>query len=292
VSVLVIHPSRARPEVDGLELVDEPGPDVEAALILTDAPFDAAQMDASPALKVIALGTIGYDRVDVEAAAARGIWVCNVPDYCVDEVAEHTLALLLALTRGVVALDRDVRAGRWDDHAAGKLRTLGGLRVGIVGHGRIGSAVARRLAALGCDLLVHDVRDVGVPVVPLAELLAESDVVTVHVPLTRQTTGLIGPMEIAAMRSGALLINTSRGRVVDFDAVVRALREGHLGGAALDVLPEEPPAELPQLPNLIVTPHAAWQSADAEARALAGAIAALRTALRGERPATAVPETP
>jgi D-3-phosphoglycerate dehydrogenase len=292
VSVLVLHPGRAMPAVEELELVHEPGPDVDAVLIVSPSPFGAGQMDELPALKVIATGSIGYDHVDVEAAAARGILVCNVPDYCVDEVAEHSLALLLALTRGVVALDRDVRAGRWDDHAAGKLRTLVGLRVGIVGYGRTGSALARRLTALGSELLVHDVRDVGVRLVPLDELLARADAISLHVPLTQATVGLIGAMEIAAMRPGALLVNTSRGRVVDFEAVVRALREGHLGGAGLDVLPEEPPAEVPQLPNLIVTPHAAWQSAEAERGALAGAVAAIRTALRGERPVTAVPETP
>ena len=242
-------------------------------------------------LRAIGTASVGFDHIDVDAAAARGVAVISVPDYCTEEVADHTLALLLALTRGVVALDRDVRAGRWDPRAAGPLRTLARLRVGIVGHGRIGGAVARRLAALGCEVLVNDVRDVGVPRVALDELLARADVVTLHVPLTRETDSLIGPMEIASIKSGALLINTSRGRVVELDPLVRALREGHLGGAALDVLPEEPPPEVPQLPNLIVTPHAAWQSAEAERKAIADAVEAVRTALRGERPSTAVPET-
>jgi len=291
VTVLVLSPLYPDDALGGLAVVREPREDVEAILTMPAFPVRGDDMDALPGLRVVATGTIGYDHIDVDAAAARGVWVCNVPDYCVEEVADHTLALLLALTRGVVALDRDVRAGRWDPRAAGPLRTLARLRVGIVGHGRIGGAVARRLAALGCEVLVNDVRDVGVPRVALDELLARADVVTLHVPLTRETDSLIGPMEIASIKSGALLINTSRGRVVELDPLVRALREGHLGGAALDVLPEEPPPEVPQLPNLIVTPHAAWHSAEAERKAIADAVEAVRTALRGERPSTAVPET-
>jgi D-3-phosphoglycerate dehydrogenase / 2-oxoglutarate reductase len=288
VTVLVLSPLYPDEALTGLDVVREPRDDVEAILTMPAFPVGAADMDALPALRVVATGTIGYDHVDVVAAAARGIWVCNVPDYCVEEVADHTLALVLALTRGVATLDRDVRAGRWDNRAAGPLRTLAGLRAGIVGHGRIGGAVARRLAALGCELFVNDVRDVGVPLVALDELLERADVVTLHVPLTAETTGLIGVAEIARMRPSALLINTSRGRVVELEPLVRALREGRLGGAALDVLPEEPPREAPQLPNLIVTPHAAWQSAEAERKAIAGAVEAVRTALGGERPATAV----
>jgi D-3-phosphoglycerate dehydrogenase len=288
VSVLVLSPLYPDEALGGLEVVREPRDDVEAILTMPAFPVTADDIDAMPALRAVATGTIGYDHIDVEAASRRGIWVCNVPDYCVDEVADHTLALLLALTRGVVALDRDVRAGRWDPHAAGPLRTLAGLRVGIVGHGRIGSAVARRLRALGCELLVHDVRDVGVPLVPLDELLAAVEVVTLHVPLTRETDGLIGARQVAGMRSGALLINTSRGRVVELEPLVRALREGHLGGAALDVLPDEPPSEVPQLPNLILTPHAAWQSEQAQRQAIAAAVAAVQTALRGRRPETAI----
>jgi D-3-phosphoglycerate dehydrogenase len=276
----------------GLDMVREPGPAVEAVLLMHEIRFGAEEMDELPALRAIVTGSVGYDHVDVAAAAARGIWVCNVPDYCVDEVADHTLALLYALLRGVVPLNGDVGAGRWDALAAGPLRTLAGLRVGIVGYGRIGSAVGRRLAALGCELAVADVRDVGVPLVPLDELLAACGAVTLHVPLTAATAGLIGREEIARMRPGALLINTARGAVVELEPLVEALREGRLGGAALDVLPAEPPASVPAAPNLIVTPHAAWYSPESERRVFAGAVEAARTALRGERPASAVPETP
>jgi D-3-phosphoglycerate dehydrogenase len=291
-SVLVLAERIPTGGLAGVEVVREPGPEVEVVLLMHEVAFGAVDMDALPALRAVVTGSVGYDRIDVEAAAERGIWVCNVPDYCVDEVADHTLALLLALARGVVALDRDARAGDWDALAAGPLRTLPGMRVGIVGFGRIGSAVGRRLEALGCELLVNDVRDVGVPVVPLDELLEASDAVTLHVPLTVATRGLIGAEEIARMRRGALLVNTSRGAVVELEPLVDALRDGAVGGAALDVLPVEPPASLPDVPNLIVTPHAAWYSEESERKAYAGAVAAALAALRGERPATAVPETP
>jgi len=292
VTVLVAVDRFPGHELEGLDVVHEPGPDVEVVLLMREVEFGAADMDAVPNARAIVTASIGYDHVEVAAAAERGIWVCNVPDYCVEEVADHTLALLLALTRGVVALDRDVRAGGWSALGAGPLRTLGGLRVGVVGHGRIGGAVAQRLAALGCELLVHDVRDVGVPLVPLDELLASSEAVTLHVPLTGATAGLIGERELALMREDAVLVNTSRGPVVDLDALVLGLRAGRLAGAALDVLPAEPPDTVPELPNLIVTPHAAWYSAESDRNRYAGAVEAVRTALRGERPASALPETP
>jgi D-3-phosphoglycerate dehydrogenase len=291
-SVLVLADRIPTDGLAGVEVVREPEPGVEVVLLMHEVPFGADDMDGLPALRAVVTGSVGYDRIDVEAAAGRGIWVCNVPDYCVDEVADHTLALLLALVRGVVALDRGTRAGGWDALAAGPLRTLPGMRVGIVGFGRIGSAVGRRLEALGCELLVHDVRDVGAPLVALGELLEASDAVTLHVPLTAATKGLIGAEEIARMRPGALLVNTSRGAVVQLVPLERALRAGLIGGAALDVLPVEPPPGLPNVPNLIVTPHAAWYSEASERKAYEGAVAAALTALRGERPATAVPETP
>lgn len=290
-TVLVLSDYYPAEALDGLEVVREPREDVEAVLAMPPVPLDAAFMDSLPRLKAISSATIGFDYIDVDAARERGIWVANVPDYCVDEVADHTLALLLALTRNVVAFDRHVRGGRWDARAFGWLRTLRGLRVGIVGHGRIGSAVAQRLRAFGAELLVHDVRDVGVPLVPLDELLARSDAVTLNVPLNASTRGLLGTQQIASMRSGAFLVNTSRGAVVELEPLVRALREGHLAGAALDVLPEEPPPEVPELPNLIVTPHAAYQSEEAERKAVAGAVDAVRAALRGERPAHDVTAT-
>jgi D-3-phosphoglycerate dehydrogenase len=206
----------------------------------------------------------------------------SVPDYCTQEVADHTLALLLTLVRGVVALDRDVRRGGWNARAAGPLRTLAELRVGIVGLGRIGGAVATRLLALGAEVWANDVLPVardGVRFVELDELLAECDAVTLHVPLTRETRELIGPAELASMKPDALLVNTSRGAVVDVGAVLEALRGGMLGGAALDVLPQEPPPMAPIAPNLVLTPHAAYYSEAATERAFRLAVARLREIL-------------
>jgi D-3-phosphoglycerate dehydrogenase len=186
------------------------------------------------------------------------------------------------MTRGIVVLDRDVAAGGWSAKAAGPLRTLAELRVGIVGLGRIGGALATRLLALGAEVWAHDLLPVerdGIRSAGLDELLAYCDAVTVHVPLTRETRGLLGTRRIESMRPGGLLVNTSRGAVVDVDTVLAALRSGRLGGAALDVLPQEPPPELPVAPNLILTPHAAYYSAAAEQRAYRLCVARVREVL-------------
>jgi len=266
----------------GLDAVSEPGDDVAAILTTPRAPVGAELIARLPALRIVSTASVGFDHVDLDAAAARGIAVCSVPDYCTEEVADHTLAFLYALLRGVVALDREVAAGRWDAKGTGALRTLGGIRVGIVGHGRIGGAVSRRLHALGVEVWANDVVEIrrdGVYESPLDELLRGCDAVTLHVPLTPETYGLIGARELALMRPDALLLNTARGPVVDVAAVVDALRAGRLGGAALDVLPVEPPAQPPAAPNLIVTPHAAYYSAAAERRAVDAAVRAVREAL-------------
>jgi D-3-phosphoglycerate dehydrogenase len=270
VRVLLLDERYPAEALDGFEVVREPQDDVVAVLTMPEQPVGEELMAALPALRVVGTATVGFDHVDVEAAERRGVAVISVPDYCTEEVADHTLALLLALVRGVVALDRDVARGGWDSKAAGSLRTLAQLRVGIVGLGRIGGRVASRLLALGVEVWATDVLPVtrnGVRLVELDELLAECDAVTLHVPLTRETRGLIGREQLASMRRGALLVNTARGAVVDVGAVLESLRGGQLGGAALDVLPQEPPPAAPIAPNLIVTPHAAYYSPEAEERA-------------------------
>jgi D-3-phosphoglycerate dehydrogenase len=266
----------------GFEVVREPQDDVVAVLTMPERAVGEELLDRLPALRVVATASVGFDHIDGDAADARGVAVVSVPDYCTQEVADHTLALLYALLRGIVELDRDVARGGWNAKAAGPLRTLAGLRVGIVGLGRIGGAVAGRLLALDAEVSANDVLPVsreGVRFVELDELLAECDAVTVHVPLTRATSGLIGRAQIATMRPGALLVNTSRGLVVDDGAVIAALRRGHLGGAALDVLPREPPPLAPVAPNLIVTPHAAYYTEASEERAYRLAVARVREVL-------------
>jgi D-3-phosphoglycerate dehydrogenase / 2-oxoglutarate reductase len=245
-------------------------------------PVGAELLAQLPALRVVATATVGFDHIDIGAAEERGVAVVSVPDYCTQEVADHALALLLGLVRGVVALDLDVRQGGWNAKGAGPLRTLAELRVGIVGLGRIGGALATRLLALGAEVWANDVLPVardGVRFVELEELLAECDAVSLHVPLTRETRRLIGRPEIALMKPDALLVNTSRGAVVDVGAVLVALRAGRLGGAALDVLPQEPPPVAPLAPNLVLTPHAAYYSEAAEKRSAELAVARMREIL-------------
>jgi D-3-phosphoglycerate dehydrogenase / 2-oxoglutarate reductase len=279
---LLLLDERYPPELlTGFEVVRTPQEDVVG--VLTIGPPVRAELFAQlPALRVVATATVGFDHIDIDAAEEHGVAVVSVPDYCTQEVADHALALLLGLARGIVALDLDVRQGGWDARAAGPLRTLAELRVGIVGLGRIGGALATRLLALGAEVWAHDVLPVvrdGVRFVELEELLAECDAVTLHVPLTRETRGLIGRTQIALMKPDALLVNTSRGAVVDVGAVLEALRGGRIGGAALDVLPQEPPPVAPLAPNLVLTPHAAYYSEAAEERSVRLAVARVREIL-------------
>jgi D-3-phosphoglycerate dehydrogenase len=268
----------------GFEVVRAPEADVVAVLTI-GVPVRSELVEQLPALRVVGTATVGFDHIDIDAAEKRGVAVVSVPDYCTDEVADHTLGLLLALVRGIVELDRDVARGGWNAQAAGPLRTLAELRVGIVGLGRIGGAVATRLLALGVEVWASDVLPVardGVRFVELDELLADCDAITLHVPLTRETRGLIGRAQIASMKRSALLVNTSRGAVVDVGAVLEALRARQLGGAALDVLPHEPPPAAPVAPNLVLTPHAAYYSEAATKRAVTLAVARVREILSAE----------
>jgi D-3-phosphoglycerate dehydrogenase len=281
VKVLVTEDGYPPDLLEGFEVVRSPQDDVVAVLTI-DEPVGEELLSRLPSVRVVATPTVGFDHIDIGAAEARGVAVVSVPDYCTQEVADHTLALLLALVRGVVVLDRDVARGGWNPKAAGALRTLAELRIGIVGLGRIGGAVAARLLALGVEVWANDVMPVardGVRFVELDELLGGCDAVTLHVPLTRETRGLIGRAQIASMKPGALLVNTARGGVADLDAVLEALRSGRLGGAALDVLPREPPPVAPTAPNLLLTPHAAYYSDASEDRAYRLAVGRVRELL-------------
>lgn len=229
------------------------------------APVDAHAVAASRHLVHVGRIGVGLDNIDVAACTARGVRVTNVPDYCVDEVSDHAVGFALAWTRGLVRFDRAVRAGRWDP-AQARLRRLADLTVGIVGHGRIGRASARKFGVFGCRVLAHSRTPspdpAGAERVSFDFLLAQSDIVVLHVPLTDRTRGLFDRGRIAAMKPGSLLINVSRGGVVDTAAVVQALRSGHLGGAALDVLDTEPevPPDLLAQPGAMLTPHVAFSS--------------------------------
>jgi D-3-phosphoglycerate dehydrogenase / 2-oxoglutarate reductase len=240
-------------------------------LINQYAPITAAVLDALPRCRLVVRYGVGVDNVDLQAATERGVWVANVPDYGRDEVADHTLALALALLRGVVALDRSVRDGTWDLDPARPLRRLATLTWGVVGCGAIGTAVAGRAAGLGMRVLGYDLPTVRseAPIerVPLEELLEEADLVSLHAALTPDTRHLVGAAALARMRPTAHLVNTARGGLVEEAALLAALDDGALAGAALDVLEREPPDELgwrlARHPRVVATPHAAWYSEEA-----------------------------
>ena len=263
-------------------------------------PVTADDIGRLSSLRVIATPSVGIDHVDVEAATSRGVWVCNVPDYCVEEMADHALALLLGLVRGVVELDRSVRAGGWDGTAAGPLRRVSDIRLGVVGFGRIGRALASRARALGMDVSAYDpllsddeIEAAGARPAELDDLLSSSDAVSIHAPLTPETRGLLGARELELLPDGAYVVNVSRGGLVDTEALLRALERGRLGGVALDVLEVEPPSDespAPAAPRLIVTPHAGWYSEQAEEVAVRRTAEAVRDVLEGRKPNGAVNE--
>ena len=239
------------------------------ALLNTYLPVDADLIAQLERCRIIARYGIGVDNIDIEAAEKSGIVVTNVPDYCVEEVALHTAALLLALLRKVVEGDRLVRQGKWGIDELRPMRRVGELTVGLVGYGRIARRVGDIVRVLGADLLVYDPYVTAGPdgprLVELDELLAGSDAISVHAPLTPQTRGLIGERELALMPDSAVLVNTSRGPLIAFDALEAALRRGDIAAAALDVFEAEPPdaQRVREVPNLVATPHSAFYSEEA-----------------------------
>jgi D-3-phosphoglycerate dehydrogenase / 2-oxoglutarate reductase len=269
------------------------GEDV-VGLVVWGAPVGEEELARLPSLRIVVTPSVGYDHIDLEAARRRGVGVSNVPDYCVEEMADSSLALLLALLRGVVVLDRSVRDGGWDYEAAGALRRVAGTRLGVVGFGRIGRALAARARALGFEVWAADpvvpaeeIAALEVRPAPLDELLAACDAVSVHAPLSPATKGLLGAAELALMPRGAVLVNTARAELVDQEALLSALADGHLAAAAVDVLPAEPPTPeqpAPEAPRLVVTPHTAWYSPEAEEELVRRTALAVRTALEGGTP--------
>ena len=244
------------------------------AVITQFAPVNADVIGAMQRARAIVRYGIGVDNVDLATARSHGIPVCNIPDYCIDEVADHTLAFILALTRQVPSQSRLVHDGEWKLAAPpAAFRTLAGMTCGVVGFGRIGRGVVRRLVAFGGRVLVSDpvasadaIAAAGAHAVPLPRLLAESDLVTLHCPSLPATKGMINASTLATAKPGLLLVNLSRGDLVDPDALVAALDSGRVGGAALDVFAPEPiPAGHPILgrSNVILAPHIASVSAAA-----------------------------
>jgi glyoxylate reductase len=259
--------------------------------LLTD-PVDGDLLGAMPRLRAISNYAVGVDNVDLDAATARGIPVGNTPGVLTDTTADLAVALMLGISRRLAEGDAYVRRGEWRTWETGLMlgHDLYEATAGIVGFGRIGRAVARRLDGFGCEVL-HTSRNGGIS---LSELLERSDFVSVHTPLTPETRGLIGGEALARMKPSAYLVNTARGPIVDSEALARALHEGRIAGAALDVTDPEPlPGDHPLLdaPNLLVLPHLGSATHATRERMAAMAVDNLLAGLAGERmPNCANPE--
>ena len=261
--VLVAGPMQAgtAAEVELLVRANDP-----VAIMTCWAPVSATAIEAAPRLQIVSRMGVGLDNIATDVATTRGAWVTNVPDYCVDEVSDHAVALLLARFRGIVTLDRETKALRWSPEGA-RLERLADLTVGIIGFGRIGRATAHKLTAFGCRVIVVDQATTAAPPqgiehVSLAALKDRADAIVLHVPLSDKTKGMVDDAFIADCRRQPFLINVSRGGLVDNGALVRGLDSGRLSGAALDVIDGEPspPAEILSHPGVIATPHVAFLS--------------------------------
>lgn len=264
------------------------------AVITQFAPVNATVIERMERAKVIVRYGIGVDNVDLKAARAKGIPVCNVPDYCIDEVADHTLAFLLASTRQIVPHSVAVHSGKWGlATPISEFRVLRDMTVGIIGFGRIGREVAARLKPFKCRVMIHDpvvdaekIELAGYEPASLAGLLKNSDAVTLHCPSMESTRGLIGHETLAEMKHGAILINLARGDLVQTDALVSAIKTGKLAGAALDVFSPEPiPAGHPilSMQNVILAPHIASVSVPAVKKLRETAAQLALMAIRGEK---------
>ena len=268
-------------------------------LLVCYAPVTRRVIERAARCRVIARYGIGVDNVDLQAAAARGIVVTNVPDYCIEEVSDHALALVLACARRVVYLDRLVHAGRWDPKDALPIRRLQGQVLGLVGFGKIPRRVAAKAAAVGLIPVTFDpfvdaatCAAQGAAKMDLSTLLAKADFVSVHAPLTVQTRGLIGEAEFRQMKPTAFLINTARGPVVSETALVSALQSGSIAGAALDVVETEPlPPTHPlmTLPQVLLTPHVAFYSQESMQELQRKAAEDVARVLTGHPPRNPVP---
>ena len=243
------------------------------AILLQYAPITARVVDALPGLGIVSRIGAGFDTVDVEACERAGVWVANSPDYGVGEVATHALAMTLALLRHVAFYDRDVKAGRWHYSSAGTMRRVGDMTLGILGLGRIGKRFAHIgrnsfARVIACDPYIIDGDfPAYVQRVSKEELFEQADAISLHVPLSDETRGMVNASLLSRMRSGSVLVNTARGAVVNIDDLLATLDAGKIDGAALDVLPTEPPetnARIVQHPRVLLTPHAAFYSTVAE----------------------------
>ena len=273
----------------------------DATAIIVDADTNVTEdvIDEMKNCKIIVAASVGFDHIDLNAAGRKGIYVSNVPGYCAEEVADHTIGLLLAVARKIFVLNNITRSGKWDDwEAAEPVYRLRGRTLGIIGLGRIGMAVALRAKAFGLNVIALDPyipigRDtaLGVKSVSFDILLHDSDVISIHVPLTDETHHMIRSREFERMKTGVFIINTSRGAVMDHDALVNGLRSGKVAGAGIDVFEKEPPATddpLLKMDNVVTTPHTGFLSVESQRDRQSMAVDEVRRILKNERPRSVV----
>ncbi len=249
----------------------------DALVVRSRTRVDKEVLARATKLKLVARQGTGLDNIDVEFAKSKGVTVVNSPESLVEAVSEHVLLLMLAMSRKLVQADQSTRAGRWEKNALVGTE-LKGKVLGIVGLGRIGRRIAEVAKVMGMSVLAYDVIPIpadvvsglGLKIVGLDELFASSDYVTLHVPLTDDTKHMVGERRLSQMKRGAFIVNTSRGGVVDEESLTSALKEGRLGGAALDVFEKEPPTgAILSAPNVILTPHIGGQTLEAQTDAIA-----------------------
>ncbi len=264
--------------------------DADALLVRSATRVDAEALAAATRLKVVARAGVGLDNVDVPASTARGVMVVNAPTSNIVSAAEHAVALLLSAARHIPAADASLRAGQWKRSSYTGVE-LNGKTAGIVGLGKIGQLVAQRLAAFGMDLVAYDpyvsparAAQLGIEMLPLDDLLRRADAISVHLPKTPETLGLIGKDQLAITRPGVLIVNAARGGLIDEDALAEAVRSGHVGGAGIDVYITEPTTSSPlfELSRIVVTPHLGASTDEAQDRAGTDVARSVLLALAGE----------
>jgi len=279
-----------RPDLATGDLVGGIGP-YDALVVRSQTKVTRQVIEAGENLKVVARAGIGLDNVDVEAATRRGVMVVNAPQSNIVSAAEHAFALMLAQARNIPQANADLKAGRWE-RSTWQGVELQGKTLGIVGIGRVGALVAQRAAGFGMRVIAFDpyvpkdrAKEMGVELMPTLEaLLVQADFVSIHLPRTPDTEGLIGERELALVKEGARLVNTARGGIVDEQALAKAIEDGRLAGAGLDVFAEEPTTESPlfALEQVVVTPHLGASTTEAQDKAGTSVAEMVRLALRGE----------
>jgi D-3-phosphoglycerate dehydrogenase len=265
-------------------------PDADALLVRSATTVDAEVLAAGAKLKIVARAGVGLDNVDVDAATARGVLVVNAPTSNIHSAAEHALALLLAAARQIPAADASLREHTWKRSSFSGTEIFG-KTVGVVGLGRIGQLVAQRLAAFGAHIVAYDpyvsparAAQLGIEVLSLDELLGRADFISVHLPKTKETAGLINAEALAKTKPGVIIVNAARGGLIDEQALADAVRSGHVRGAGIDVFSTEPCTDSPlfDLPEVVVTPHLGASTAEAQDRAGTDVAASVKLALAGE----------